>query len=358
MDNSLPDFSPENLSKAGEVIKQTASYLKLADIVRNVLGERATLLLFRKKSSLEVERAQQLAEVELSKKFIEKSIDQFTSTDEGKYLMNAVGASFAHQQLRKFANLDKVIETAFEQLEQQEDTISDKPVDEDWTNRFINYASDVSNEEIQRLWGKVLAGEISRPESYSLRTLEFLRSVSKVEAEIINDMAKASLSMNDMAFLPGKVGDYKSDHYSKLSYRDLINLETNGLIYTQETLINLSVSRTSLTVSRASGQTYITFIYGRYSVFFDVVTELHSISIPGILLTQTANELRQLVDVNINKELLKQVKALIIERIGNQYPIKCSIFDRGQLAVRNYGRGQTVFVNFSLAKDEQEIILD
>ena len=62
-------------------------------------------------------------------------------------------------------------------------------VDEDWLFRWRDAASLVSSEELQALWGRVLAGEIKSPGSFSLRTLEFLKNISHEEALTIAKLA-------------------------------------------------------------------------------------------------------------------------------------------------------------------------
>ena len=57
-------------------------------------------------------------------------------------------------------------------------------MDEDWIARFFELAKDVSREEMQKLWGRLLAGEISKPGQFSLRTLEVLRNLSAEEAKL------------------------------------------------------------------------------------------------------------------------------------------------------------------------------
>jgi hypothetical protein len=47
----------------------------------------------------------------------------------------------------------------------------------------------VSTEDLQKLWGSVLAGEVKAPGKYSIRTLEFLKTLSKAEAEMISKLA-------------------------------------------------------------------------------------------------------------------------------------------------------------------------
>src|SRR5690606_7233918 len=85
-----------------------------------------------------------------------------------------------HREAQKQLNLENVTAYAAEQL-LNEQPVTDEPIDEDWKTRFFNIAEDVSNDEMQALWGRILAGEIKNPKSYSLRTLELLRNFSKEE---------------------------------------------------------------------------------------------------------------------------------------------------------------------------------
>jgi Protein of unknown function (DUF2806) len=64
------------------------------------------------------------------------------------------------------------------------ETVSDDPVDEDWFAFFVNGCEDVSNEQMQSVWGRILAGEVSKPGSFSLRTLAAVRTMSQLDAEV------------------------------------------------------------------------------------------------------------------------------------------------------------------------------
>ena len=63
-------------------------------------------------------------------------------------------------------------------------------VNEDWIYRWRDAAGQVSSEDMQVLWGKVLAGEIRHPGAFSLRTLDFLRNLSPDEARLIERLAQ------------------------------------------------------------------------------------------------------------------------------------------------------------------------
>lgn len=73
--------------------------------------------------------------------------------------------------------------------------VSDEPVSADWRRKFFKEAENVCEEDMQILWGKVLAGEISSPGSFSLRTLDTLRQLSRAEAELFQKAC--SLAMDD-----------------------------------------------------------------------------------------------------------------------------------------------------------------
>ena len=86
------------------------------------------------------------------------------------------------QEMRAEVNVSKALLSAEAALEDDPQTPPERNVDDDWLFRWRNSASTVSSEELQALWGRILAGEIKSPGSFSLRTLEFLKNLSHTEA--------------------------------------------------------------------------------------------------------------------------------------------------------------------------------
>ena len=70
------------------------------------------------------------------------------------------------------------------------DHVDDTPVDPDWCTRFFDYSKDVSNEDAQIIWAKILAGEIAQPGSLYKRTLSVLRDIEAFEAKWFADMCQ------------------------------------------------------------------------------------------------------------------------------------------------------------------------
>jgi len=133
------------------------------------------------------------------------------------------------QNLKAQLNLESIATFAAEDLK-DEGPVSEEPVDEDWSTRFFKYAEDISNEEMQTLWGKILAGEIKRPKSFSLRTLELLRNLSKEEADLFTKAANLAVSRNNEAFLyKGKEGDTLEKY--ALNFNSIAHLIEIGLVH-------------------------------------------------------------------------------------------------------------------------------
>ena len=83
----------------------------------------------------------------------------------------------SYQAKKKQRNIVSVIQEASKQLEGKE--VPNHEPDHDWTSHFFNYVQDVSDEEIQILWAKILAGEVKRKGSTSRRTLRILSELDQ-----------------------------------------------------------------------------------------------------------------------------------------------------------------------------------
>lgn len=104
------------------------------------------------------------------------------------------------QELTKQHNIEQVANIAYEELQNSE-PICDEPVSTDWMVRFFNSVEDISDEDMQKIWGHILAGEIKSPNSYSLRTLEKLRNMTRQEAEHFQHISSLALKSGDVSFV-------------------------------------------------------------------------------------------------------------------------------------------------------------
>ena len=92
--------------------------------------------------------------------------------------------------VRSEINTSKAVIFAEDILSNDSQIPPERPIDEDWLYTWRDFAGKVSTEDLQRLWGGILAGEVKSPGSFSIRTLNFLRELSKSEAEQISQLVR------------------------------------------------------------------------------------------------------------------------------------------------------------------------
>ena len=106
---------------------------------------------------------------------------------------------------QKVENVEEIISKAKQQFAPDEQ-VSEEPVERDWMNRFLNIAEEISDKDMQAIWGRVLAGEIKKPKSYSLRTLEVMRNMSKDEASLLMKASTFQVALDLVSTEPFALG--------------------------------------------------------------------------------------------------------------------------------------------------------
>lgn len=132
----------------------------------------------------------------------------------------------------KQKNIEDINEKAAEIMVTEEE-VSNDPLDEDWITRFFDYAEDVSDEDMQNLWSQILAGEVKKPGSFSMRALSILRSISKNEAELFRRASKYMIHAGKSKFLfTGKATDVLDGF--DIFYKDILLLREIGILSSAE----------------------------------------------------------------------------------------------------------------------------
>ena len=93
------------------------------------------------------------------------------------------------QEEKRQQNIAAIVTQAAAQLPDGE--VEDREPDHDWTARFFSEAQDVSSEQMQLLWAKVLAGEVEHQGSTSVQTLGILKNLDRKTAEIFARLCSA-----------------------------------------------------------------------------------------------------------------------------------------------------------------------
>ncbi|ALO33564.1 hypothetical protein CMT41_01685 [Colwellia sp. MT41] len=150
-------------------------------------------------------------------------------------------------QLRKQKNIENIMQKT---LAYCADFEIGQRTDLDWFSRYIALSEEVSNPSMQDLWAKILAGELTKPGTFSFKALQVFRDMSIFDAKLlakacalaIKDPNKKGIRLITGAYQqPGLFNIFSKQrqlycnlsHYG-LNYADLLALSENHLIYLQE----------------------------------------------------------------------------------------------------------------------------
>ena len=130
---------------------------------------------------------------------------------------------------QKVENVEEIISNAKQQFTVDEQ-VSEEPVEKDWMSRFLNIAEEISDKDMQDIWGRILAGEIKKPKSFSLRTLEVMRNMSKDEALLLMKASTFQLALDLISTEPFALG-----------LMEQISLEDIGVVCGEELVRTLTI---------------------------------------------------------------------------------------------------------------------
>lgn len=180
----MDDFT--GLGKLAEGLSKPA--VKFIEVVSDGIGALYEPVAIRRRGEAE---AQQLITIETAKARAEElrkdiqlagHLGRLQSlVDQDPNLLQRTTARLARQEIQGQVNVEAIADAAMKLLPDQ---VSEEPVDDDWKQRFFKLAADISSEDMRGLWAKILAGEVTRPKAYGVRTLETLHAMSQSEASL------------------------------------------------------------------------------------------------------------------------------------------------------------------------------
>ena len=130
-------------------------------------------------------------------------------------------------EYRRQENINSIVEIALQQLPKE---VSKEKVDEDWTVQFFNDCQDIGNDEMQNLWGRILAGEVASPGKFSLKTLEIVKTLQQKDAVLFKIICNFLWGERHI-FFKNTMYDFFNKIYN-FKYVDIKHLEYLGLIST------------------------------------------------------------------------------------------------------------------------------
>lgn len=138
-------------------------------------------------------------------------------------LNKEVESRLTFQEQKRQGNIGTVVRMAADELGDKQ--IEDHDVDHDWVARFFADVQDVTSEHMQRIWARILAGEIETPGRTSLHTLSILKNMTQRNAESFENLSR--FVFLDAIFIKK---EYTANLVEFPTYDTLVEMESYGLI--------------------------------------------------------------------------------------------------------------------------------
>jgi hypothetical protein len=135
-------------------------------------------------------------------------------------------ARFIAEEAKKQDNIENITRKAIPLLSESS---TPQEMENDWITNFFDKCRIISDNEMQLLWSKVLAGEANSPGSFSKRTVNSLASLDKADAQSFTSLCGFTWDVKGLVPL---VFDYQASIYvdQGVSFGHLIHLDDIGLI--------------------------------------------------------------------------------------------------------------------------------
>lgn len=210
--------------------------------------------------------------------------NEIQSRRDVREISNIVSAySFAINELKKLPGVDG------------------ENLDPDWATAFYDSAKDSSDEEIQVLWGKILAGEIAHHGKFYKRTLSILKNMESEEAKHFVELVPLLITKET-------VPEFIFQNNEFFQYNDLQTLMDCGIVNSSDGLYTY----TGLDQVKLPG--------------FKLVSknnDVKELQLEGFALTDAGLQLCQLIECNYADEnYVKQLVDLLSRRNNKEISYK------------------------------------
>jgi hypothetical protein len=220
-----------------------------------------------------------------------KAVSDIRITD----LQRRAANTFVNELILNQYNKESVTTQALPELKE---TARPQDIENDWMINFFDKVRLISDEQMQKLWAKLLAGEANAPGNYSKRTINLLSSLDKSDAELFTQFNKFVWFIDD-SFIP-LIYDNQHEIYTKnkITFNDLMHLDSLGLITFSQSMGGYS----SVQVPKSLNTHY----YGT-QINIEFPDEVNQMAISYALFTQSGQELALLCNNEPIPEFLDYV---------------------------------------------------
>lgn len=201
--------------------------------------------------------------------------------------------------LRQEVNVGNALLKAFDHLEGYTGPLPEGSVSSDWFHSWRSGVGDVSDERMQDVWARLLAGEVKEPGRYSLRTHAFLRSMTSSDAAKLERLFSFSI-LGSIIVTTRAIGHLRV--HAGISYSDCLEFEEIGILVGTQSGLSLQIFS-----SVPTGAFLGLFSYGARHVTLTHPDPATVISLSSYKLTAVATQLLDLCKIEPDYDFLSLV---------------------------------------------------
>lgn len=152
---------------------------------------------------------------------------KFNSARQLSTLEQRAMESFIAREAKKQDNIEQITATAINSLDSDS---APEEISNDWLNYFFSKCEHITEPEMQRVWGEILARKASSVTGYTKKTIEVLSILESVDAESFVRFCSYAVELNDTPEL--FIFDTASNFYREkdVNFGTSLHLQTLGLI--------------------------------------------------------------------------------------------------------------------------------
>lgn len=203
----------------------------------------------------------------------------------------------AAKLVREQANREVVTVQALEDLrDNPPEKVSTETPSDDWLNMFEGYAEKASTDKMRAHWAQILSGEIRKPGTFSMVTLQMASILDQQLAQTIERVAPWIINESFVPMTNSTVGG--------IIYGDLVTLNAIGFL-------RLSTGD-SMTFSLPEGKASGTLTFrAKKSALTTPIEAGKPVNVPVSVLTRSGRELLQIMSWEEHPDLIPELKTLL-----------------------------------------------
>ena len=266
----------------------------------------------------------------------ERMVSHNIATQGELTIGEAISQRIQFQEEKRQGNIGAVISLAAPEIKDKD--VPDHEPNHDWTARFFTEVQDVSSKEMQLLWAKVLAGEVERPGSTSIRALGILKNIDQETALLFRKFCSVCVFLiaDRKVFIDARAPSLGGNGASNalqpygLGFGSLNVLNEHGLIISDyNSWVDYRICIAMNLGGPIRRHVHLPFSFQGRKRFLSATAargENKEFRLSGVALTQAGRELSRIVDLvpmnDYAQALMKffQAKNLTMTEVGSAAP--------------------------------------